>query len=141
MRALCVFRIMSKFKVLLIPIATFFGALLGYFLAPPQPMYPFAPAKHELELIYYIELHIILYLGFFSACLTFVFSKILNTSLGFAIGSLIAVGLFIGAIDELRNGVVPYYSVRELITYIIGCFSWYGIVYLYSGFSNKNKVV
>jgi hypothetical protein len=132
---------MSKFKVLLIPIGTFLGAILGYFLAPSQPLYPFSGSKHELELIYYIELHIIIYLGFFSACLTFLFSKLLNTSMGLAIGSLIAVGLFIGAIDELRNGVLPYYSFRELIAYIIGCFSWYGIVYSYSGFANKNKVV
>ena len=123
---------MSKFKVLLIPIATFLGALLGYFLAPPQPMYPFAPARYELELIYYTELHIIIYLGFFSACLTFFFSKILNTTLYLAVGSLVAVGLFIGAIDELRNGVLPYYSIRELITYIIGCFIlvWYSLFYI-----------
>ena len=111
-RALCVFQIMSKFKVLLIPVATLLGALLGYFLAPPQPLYPFAGEKHELELIYYIELHIIIYLGF-----------------------------FFGAIDDLRSGAIPYYSFREIVVYVIGCISWYGIVYLFNSFSNKNKVV
>lgn len=132
---------MSKFRILLIPITTFLGALLGYFLAPPQPLYPFSGPKHELELIYYIELHIIIYLGFFSACLTFLSSKLLNTSISLAVGSLISVGLFIGAIDDLRSGAIPYYTFREIVTYTIGCISWYGIVYLFSSFSNKNKVV
>ena len=138
---LCFFQTMSKFKVLLIPVATLLGALLGYFLAPPQPLYPFAGEKHELELIYYIELHIIIYLGFFSACITFLFSKLLNTSISLAIGSLISVGLFIGSIDDLRSGAIPYYSFREIVVYVVGCISWYGIVYLLSSFSNKNKVV
>jgi len=132
---------MSKFKVLLIPVAALLGALFGYFLAPPQPLYPFAGEKHELELIYYIELHIIIYLGFFSACITFLFSKLLNTSISLAIGSLISVGLFIGAIGDLRSGAIPYYSFREIVVYVVGCISWYGIVYLFSSFSNKNKVV
>ncbi|MCF6455884.1 hypothetical protein [Pseudoalteromonas sp. MMG024] len=132
---------MNKFRVLLVPAAGLIGALLGYFLAPPQPLYPFAGEKHELELIYYIELHIIIYLGFFSACFTFLSSKLLKTSISLAIGSLISVGLFICAVDDLRSGAIPYYSFREIVAYVIGCISWYGIVYLLSSFFNKNKVV
>jgi hypothetical protein len=132
---------MRKLKLLVIPIAAFLGALLGSFIAPEPPLYPFSPSSTDMMWIRYTELHIAICLGFFASCLSFGFTKILKTSLALSICSIFAVGLVIGAVDDLRFGETPDYNFSQVIAYLLGFSSWYGIVYLTGIFIKRNNGV
>jgi hypothetical protein len=132
---------MSKLKLVVIPIAAFLGALLGSFIAPEPPIYPFLPSSTDMILIRYTELHIAICLGFFASSISFGFAKILKTSLALSIGSILVVGAVIGTVDALRLGEIPQYDFSQIIAYLLGILSWYGIVYLTSIFIHRNNGV
>jgi len=131
---------MQKLKILSVPILALLGGLFGYFLAPAQPLYPFSPSQHELDLIFYIERHIAIYVGFFAAVFSVIISQIIKASITISIASTLFVGLIGGALEDLRMGVTPHYGFNDSSSFVLGSLACYGLFYLTCNYINKNKV-
>jgi hypothetical protein len=129
---------MQKIKLLLVPFLAMLGGVVGYFLAPPQPLYPFAPSQQELDLIFYIERHISIHVGFFAALFSIAASRLVNASITISIASSVLVGLLGGALEDLRMGTTPHYSFNDSSSFILGCLACYGLAHIVFTYLDKN---
>ena len=130
---------MKVIKYLSLLISAFVGIVIGQYLAPAKPLYPYVPTDLEYELITNTEIQIIFIVGFFALIFTSIINIFYKSSHFLVILVVILAGILFRLIEAIRTGeVVPEFHFTYIISFLFGVLAGYGLVSIFIAIYNSD---